>query len=953
MAIAATAVAFALHARPAEAACSSFSGSTSVSVIGPTGCMAWTGGNGSVSITNFGVISSTGAAFTASGTSPGFVLNNSGTISSVAGAVNISGTFGTLNNAHGGVISSGSTGIMNTGTIATLSNSGVIQVTGAIGAAIVNAGGTITSLTNASGGTITSAANGVDNSGVMGTLSNASGGTITASGAAVFNGGAIGAIASLTNSGLITSTGLYAVFNSTDGTIGTLTNTSTGILSGSILGIANAASITSIVNNGTVSGSMAVENGTPGTIGTITNTGVFSGAQRGLWNLGHIDTVNNSGTISGSAFAVNNTGTITSLVNGGLMSGATALYNTTTISSLTNTGTITGSAFAINYAGGTFGSITNAGLIAGNISNSTGNALNISGGSGSTFGTLTGFNGATGTVTNTAADLNFNAGNLLLNDTVNVGSHTVNNVGAALQVNGPMTITGNYTQGAAATLLVGATNAAVAAGTIGSDSGYGRLVVTGTANVAAGSAVTLQKVNAFGFAAGQRFVVIDATGTGTNYNASTLRYSIAGVSGLVVTGAAVANGSNSDLVLTLASGQTTTPTSPTLPSSPTTPTTPAASLATAPNARASLGGLAHYTGLDPALLNLFDASLALGASGSTNAVNQAGKQLAPTSQTNSAQAAAAPTFDVLNIVSAHADSLRLAQAESGISTGDASPQWGVWGQAFGGHASRNESDQVDGYSANYGGLMIGADRAVTDRWRVGGVFSYSNAAINNTGDTAGDSTRVNAYGLIGYASYVANRWYANLSAGVVQQRYDTNRIVSFPGVQGQANGSFNGQQYVARGEVGYPLALGPATVTPLASLTYSYLHQSAYTETGGNGAALAVDATHLTSVSTDLGAKIERQMSTAYGVLVPELTLAWRHEYDNTRALTNATFAADPSGQTSFTALGASPITNLAVITAGVTLLRERNLSLTARYEAQLGSGYVAQAGTLRLKQLF
>jgi uncharacterized protein with beta-barrel porin domain len=36
-----------------------------------------------------------------------------------------------------------------------------------------------------------------------------------------------------------------------------------------------------------------------------------------------------------------------------------------------------------------------------------------------------------------------------------------------------------------------------------------------------------------------------------------------------------------------------------------------------------------------------------------------------------------------------------------------------------------------------------------------------------------------------------------------------------------------------------------------------------------------------------------------------------------------------------------------------MTLLRANNLSLTARYEAELGSRYVAQAGTLRLRQFF
>lgn len=345
--------------------------------------------------------------------------------------------------------------------------------------------------------------------------------------------------------------------------------------------------------------------------------------------------------------------------------------------------------------------------------------------------------------------------------------------------------------------------------------------------------------------------------------------------------------------------------------------------------------------------------------GGTAAANRAGAQLTPSAPGASSQAVAASTFSVLNIISGRSDGLRLAQADgrqgasSGVSTGDAASAWGVWGQAFGGHASQSARDLVDGYSANFGGFLIGADRAINDAWRAGGVFSYSNTTINNTGNTDGNRTRVNAFGLVGYASYLASAGYANLSLGVVQQRYDTSRPINSTGFSGNTNGQFNGTQYVARAEAGHPLALRFATVTPLVALTYSYLHQGAYTETGGNGAALAVNSANTTSVSSDLGVEVSRDLPTSYGTLVPELQVGWRHQYDNSRTATNARFVADPSGATAFTSLGARPVLDLAVVSAGLTLLRANNLSVTARYELQAGGGLVAQAGTLRLRQLF
>ncbi|WP_407945505.1 autotransporter outer membrane beta-barrel domain-containing protein [Paraburkholderia hiiakae] len=143
------------------------------------------------------------------------------------------------------------------------------------------------------------------------------------------------------------------------------------------------------------------------------------------------------------------------------------------------------------------------------------------------------------------------------------------------------------------------------------------------------------------------------------------------------------------------------------------------------------------------------------------------------SRRSRARAATAPTFDALSIVNAHANTLRLAQADcaTDLATGDSYSQVNVWGQAFGGHASQDARDNVDGYSANYGGLLIGADKALDDRWRVGGVFQYAHTAINNSDNTSGDSTGVNGYGLIGYASFTGSPWYVNLSGSAATFQY--------------------------------------------------------------------------------------------------------------------------------------------------------------------------------------
>lgn len=854
-------------------------------------------------------------------------VDTSGSISGAVTGIANAGGIGTLSNA--GQILGSSNGIHNTGSIGRLTNTGAVY---SDTAAIQNDGGSIGTLFNSSllhGGFYA-----VSNTGHIDTLTNAFGGTIYAVVGIGVDNLVGGTIDSLLNSGLIISRGTvgfgvngYGVSNA--GAIGLLNNA--GVISGATVGsvdgagIYNTGTIGTVSNAGTINADApssylrrGLDNEASGAIGLLdnTSTGRIVGIDAGIYNAGSITRLMNEGTISGATIGLNNLGTITSLVNSGLIVGQTALSNSLSIGTFTNTGTIAGA-----------------------IANTSASDLTVNGGTGSSFGTLT---GASGSIT--AADIGtiasntgvvFASGNQLLND--NITATGVSLAGGTVRVNNTITINGNYTQSAAATLLIGVSSSAVTNG-LSSDSGYGSVIVNGNAVVASGASIQLTSTGgSYGFAAGQRYVVIQATGTGTSYNEGSLNYSIAGYTSSI-TGLSTLLGGYSALVLTINSATLATSGSGSTAIGPTTA-----------NAIGALGALQRYAGVsDAALLNLYNASLAIG---STAEANHAGSQLTPAGQLAASRAAVAPTFDTLNIVGAHADGLRLAQ--TGVATGDEIPKYGVWGQAFGGHASLGMSNSVSGYSANYGGLMVGIDRAISDGWTAGGVFTYSNTRVNGSDDNTGSHTTVNAYGLLGYASYTGEPWYANLSGGVVQQRYNTTRVVNFSGFSGTADGAFSGQQYVARAELGYPLTLASMTLTPLASLTYSYLHQQSYTESGGNGAALAVDSSHASSVRSTLGAKLERSFSIKYGVIVPFVQLQWIHEFVGARQVTAASFAADTSSGTAFTTVGASPVQNYADLSLGATLLRSNNLTLTARYDVQAAAHFVSQTGSIRLLERF
>ncbi|EON15025.1 autotransporter domain-containing protein [Pandoraea sp. SD6-2] len=904
--------------------------------------------------------------------------------------VTISGTtFGSINGSLGTLTNNGTlTGTSalsvggNGGGIGRIENNGQIHATGATDSAIYNGG-------------------------VVGTLVNRS--TLLSDNMAGVN--TVNVLTRLENSAQITGD-RFGVVNT--GVLTTAVNTGTILATttqsiGS--GVANSGQVGSINNSGLITGYTGVALAPSGnmsplsSLGTLTNSGQIVGTSAGLSNYGStISTIENlaggrfTGTDTFYSSGINNfrstangtiyDGTIGAINNAGTISGGYyGIYNDSAIGTINNlaSGVITGLGGAISNQSATssIGQIRNAGVIAGWIINRSPNDLRISGPTDGTFGTITSFGpNYSGTIVSTNADVRFNGGNLVVGNHFDLaGTRTAFNDASVLQVNKAIRVSGNYAQAAGATLQVGVAANAVTTGDAVTDSGYGRLVVSGNTSLAAGSSIGLQSLG-YQFAAGQRFVVIDTAGTAT-YNASSLVYRVNGSTTLDASGAEVANGTHKNLVVTLANGtganngsgnggiNTGGNTGGTggagggsagsnleagngsnnggLPAfDPRTNAT----IASTPNASSALHGLLGYTGVsDPQLLNLFNATLGSLSDRSADSANRIGKQLAPA---QNARAAGAATFDSLGVVNSHVNGLRVAQAGgTGVATGDSAANWGVWGQAFGGHASQSARDGVDGYSANYGGLLVGADRAFGDRVRAGGAFQFSRTVINNDGSTAGNTSSVNGYGLIGYTAYTGEPWYVNLTGSVVLQRYDSKRFVTMQGFNGVANGNFNGQQYVTSAEFGWPLAVGRAVVTPLASMTYSYLNQNSYTETGGNGSALSVGSAGSSSVRSALGAKIAVPFETSTGTWVPELSVRWIHEYNRTRQATGASFAADPIGQTGFTTVGATPVSDLAEMSLGLTLMKANNLSASIRYDLQAGSGFVSHTGIVRVQQRF
>jgi outer membrane autotransporter protein len=361
-------------------------------------------------------------------------------------------------------------------------------------------------------------------------------------------------------------------------------------------------------------------------------------------------------------------------------------------------------------------------------------------------------------------------------------------------------------------------------------------------------------------------------------------------------------------------------------------------------------GLDRYTGSNADVQALQEAE---GALTSSSDLNKAGAQLSP--QVNGVRQIS--TFGVVNAaldtLLTRNYTLRVAQiAKSGVASGEAFDGYGFWAQGFGSFADQGAREGVDGFNSTSGGAAFGGDTRVNKNVRVGALFAYANTNVNETGNLTGSGMKINSYIGTAYGSYTGKRWYVDGNMTFGYHDYNTTRLVNFSGATSQtAQGSFSGEQYGAGAEVGYPLlAYSKTIVTPYASLTYNYLTQDSYTETGAPGADLTVNSSDTSSLRSGLGTKISVPMGSAEDwSFTPNAHLAWMHEFFDDAPTMTSSFA----GGSPFSTPGIKMAQEAGVAGVGLDMKSTGGLAVSAKYDFEVRDHYLGNNFMLQLRQSF
>ena len=209
--------------------------------------------------------------------------------------------------------------------------------------------------------------------------------------------------------------------------------------------------------------------------------------------------------------------------------------------------------------------------------------------------------------------------------------------------------------------------------------------------------------------------------------------------------------------------------------------------------------------------------------------------------------------------------------------------------------SHQNNEFEDGYASQVPTVTLGADYRLTD-WLVLGLgFNYTNFE----GDyDDGGGFNDHSFGPLLYASFTP--WetsFVDVVLGYARQEYYSSRRASFfngaDTFGGHVSGNRDGNQYSGGVLAGYDYPIGNVTVGPRVGLNVVHWQNDSFEEDGNTGLEMRYSSLNRTSVQSSLGLTGTVAISTGFGVIVPQASAAWVHEYADDQRNMDARFVED------------------------------------------------------------
>lgn len=194
----------------------------------------------------------------------------------------------------------------------------------------------------------------------------------------------------------------------------------------------------------------------------------------------------------------------------------------------------------------------------------------------------------------------------------------------------------------------------------------------------------------------------------------------------------------------------------------------------------------------------------------------------------------------------------------------------------------NDNEFEDGYNGRQPVVTVGVDYLVFEWLTAGLAFNYTNfrGDYNRSGHF-----NSNTYGPLLYASLTP---WENLFTDVVlsysrQNNFRTRdaEFIDEAGTRfgGNVSGQYNSNIYNASTLLGYDYPIDNFTIGPRIGFNYAYYDIDTLKEDGQTGLEVEIRDASRSSLQSVLGATATASFSVPFGVIVPQVSASWIHEY--------------------------------------------------------------------------
>jgi outer membrane autotransporter protein len=255
----------------------------------------------------------------------------------------------------------------------------------------------------------------------------------------------------------------------------------------------------------------------------------------------------------------------------------------------------------------------------------------------------------------------------------------------------------------------------------------------------------------------------------------------------------------------------------------------------------------------------------------------------------------------------------------------------VWLQALGNSGTLDRGQGSSALQHSTKGLVLGADWALDEQWRVGVIGGQSQTRLDAS-QLDGD---LDSWHLGAYALRQSGPLALRLGATYGSHDGSTQRRVAFNGFSDRPKGSYDASTQQAFTEVGYNLGSGNLSAEPFANLGYQRYQRDSYTEKGG-AAALQVHGQAQSNFSSTFGLRLVQLNTLDNGMqLTPRFSAGWKHTYGDVDSRTDQRLA---NGGKNYTVQGAALDRDSLMLDAGLELAVSTRHTFGVGYNGEISN---------------